>query len=161
MRYLTLLLLLGLSACVTTRVIQIPEPYPKLKSADGCLAFFKRAALADDPAAGYYCLAESTKDQVTQSDFFTGWTWYREYFELFGRAEVVARRTVPPGELLTLKLLQLEEPFLFVQDPAGWRLRIPSHYNKRTLKELFTELKNQAKETGSVEQKTRPERRGG
>ncbi len=160
MRFLSLLLLALASACVSPERI-IPRPYPALDSADACLAFFKRAAAVDDPEAGYHCLSEWTREQVTLSDFFTGWTWYREYFELFGRAEIVARRAVAPGELLTLRLLALEEPFLFVREAAGWRLRIPSRYNKRTLEALFAELKRQAGERGAVREKARPERRGG
>lgn len=159
----TMLLLLGclLCACVTTPPPVIEQPYPKLDSANRCLDFFKLAARVDDPQAGYHCLSERTKELVTFSDFVTGWAWYREYFELFGRAKVTATKPVRGGQLLTLELLELREPFLFVEEAEGWRLRIPSRYNRRTLEQLFDELKAQAGKQGKVERRQRPARRGG
>ncbi len=155
-----MILLVVASGCLSSRQT-IQPPYPQLESADRCLEFFKLAARLDDPAAGYHCLSEGTREQISFSDFFTGWAWYREYFELFGQAQIVERKPVAPGELLTLQLIQLREPFLFVQEARGWRLQVPSRYNQRSLEDLFAELKKQGEQSGQVRQRTRPERRGG
>lgn len=153
-------LALLLVACHCVRPPEpIPKPYPRLESPEAALEFFKRAARLDDPSAGWHALSKGTRGQIGFSDFVTGWAWYRDYFELFGDAEITARKPVPEGVVLRVRLLSIEEPFLAVPEEGEWRLELPSRYSQRSLEDLFRRLKELA--AARVPPRERPARRGG
>lgn len=155
----TLLLALLLSGCVQRGAGPIPEPYPRLETPEAPFELFGRAARQDDPQAAYHCLSPWTTEQLSFSDFVTGWTLYQEYFELFGKATIIGKRAVPDGVLLQIRIGELEEPFLVVRTEGEWRLELPSRHNTRSLEELFGAL--QTAFAGQITRPPRPARRGG
>lgn len=148
-----------------------PEPIPRAEypaataSARDVFAFFRRATVADDPEAAYFCLWAPLKRELTLAMFYEGWTLAGRYLPLFGKAQVLSARDVaeyrPPyqGRLLEVDLEGLRESFLWVREDEGWKLALPSPYNERDLLELFEAVKEAGAD--ALEPRIRPDRRGG